>query len=344
MATYYCYPGLGSGDDDGSSEANAWSTLQRAIDGTDGTQPGAGDVVLCRGTDTLSATVDFDGTAGSGAGGFVIYRGVNSSWVNDGTRFIVDANNGSYHCIKLTSDYIKIENFDIGNTSEESNQNCVDIGSYAGCDYLVLINCDIHNGDFGVYIGSSGSAGMTLIKCKIRDNADHGFRYGSGGFGFNFHMCSVYNNGGAGLSVGGANASFNIFGCLIRDNTLNGIQTASDSQPINIMNTVIHGNSDGIECKSPYFNGIGLRITSNTVGIDSDGLANLVGVYMPDTGEDLANTTKTTGNYDEVLIAGVNTNNLSGTDTDGGYEGSSTDDYNLTDTATLRRLGIDLDV
>jgi len=343
MATYYCYPGLGSGDDDGSSEANAWSTLQRAIDGTDGTQPGAGDVVLCRGTDTLSATVDFDGTSGSEAGGFVIYRGVNSSWVNDGTRFIVDANNGSYNCIKLTSDYIKIENFDIGNTSEEADRNCVEFGNYSGCDYIVLINCDIHNGYFGVSTGASGSSGMTLIKCKIRDNANTGFHHTSAGIIFNIHMCSVYNNSGAGVYVQGGGASFNIFGCLIRDNTLNGIRS-SGAQPINIMNTVIHGNSDGIECGNLYFNGIGLRITSNTVGIDSDGLANLVGVYMPDTGEDLANTTKITGNYDEVLIAGANTNDLSGTDTDGGYEGSSTDDYNLTDTATLRRLEIDLDV
>ena len=64
MATYYADFGIATGLDDGTSAANAWSTMQRAVDGTAGTQPTAGDIVYCVGTDTLAVNLDLDGLAG----------------------------------------------------------------------------------------------------------------------------------------------------------------------------------------------------------------------------------------------------------------------------------------
>jgi hypothetical protein len=80
MTTYYLDPDA-SGADDGTSQSDAWSTLQRAIDGTDGTQPAAGDIVQCRhGTgndESISTVINFDGNAGSQASGFIQFIGVN---------------------------------------------------------------------------------------------------------------------------------------------------------------------------------------------------------------------------------------------------------------------------
>jgi len=94
MTTYYVDP-TATGSDDGSSQADAWTSLQRAIDGTGGTQPTAGDTVLLRHTgspndETPSAEIDFDGNGGDTTNGYVSYIGVNSSWEEDGTRYVID--------------------------------------------------------------------------------------------------------------------------------------------------------------------------------------------------------------------------------------------------------------
>ena len=62
MSTYYV-DASAAGADDGSSQSDAWTTIQRAIDGTGGTQPAAGDVVLIKAgaTYSVSAAIDFDG-------------------------------------------------------------------------------------------------------------------------------------------------------------------------------------------------------------------------------------------------------------------------------------------
>ena len=63
---------------------------------------------------------------------------------------------------------------------------------------------------------------------------------------------------------------------------------------------------------------------------------------MPDTGEDRANTTKTSGNVQELIVNGTNYNELSGTDVAGGYTDVSSKDFTLTAAATLRSVEVDL--
>ena len=90
MTTRYVDPAA-SGDNDGTSWTNAYETLQQAADNAV-----AGDVVYCRGTETLAARVDFDTQTGTNAGGFIKFVGCNAEGNVDGTRFVLDGDGGNY--------------------------------------------------------------------------------------------------------------------------------------------------------------------------------------------------------------------------------------------------------
>ena len=347
MPTYYVDPAA-SGANDGTSWTDAWETLQRAVDGTDGTQPDAGDTVLCRGTETLSAVVTFDGNPGTKAGGRVIYRGVNASGVNDGTRFVLDGNDQAIDIMSLLCDFIQVENFEVHNTNEASGYSGIVCDSgYVSFENHLFINCYIHNCYDGVYSGSGGMTNAVFIKCRFENNANGGVNY-QNSIGFRFFYCNFQGNGGWGHW--GVTSSRSMFiGCTILDNTGGGAYFWQNGMP-QFVNCVINNNGgEGIDLGSGDGNYVGLilgcRITDNTVGIDfTNTPGTLMWSYMPDTGEDLANGTKTVGSsFVEPLINGVNTNDLSGTDVDGGYVDSVTDDYNLAGDATLRRTAIDLE-
>lgn len=340
MAEYYINPAA-TGNDDGSTKTDAWTTLQRAIDGTVGTKPGAGDVVLATGTENVTAVTDSDGNAGDLTSGVVTFRGVNSSWVNDGTRYGMNAVGNSIDILRLSANYIKFENFELYNTSKTSSDDGIVINGYESLSGNVLVNCIVRDVYKGINGGNSSVADLAIIKTKIYDTTSGAIIFGSATNLF-LSLCNIYNIGGRGLFVNFGSGCKIIHETIIRDCTSEGIKIGSSGVCV-LLNAVLHNNGDGIESEVTITYIIGGRITSNTVGIDSDDIANLIGVYMPDTGEDLANTTKTTGLVDEIVLDGTNTNNLSGTDTDGGYEDSSTNDYNLTDTASLRRVAIDLD-
>lgn len=339
MTEYYLNPAA-TGNDDGSTKTDAWTTLQRAVDGTDGDKPGAGDVVLATGTENVTAVTDSDGNSGDLTSGNVTYRGVNPLWVNDGTRYRMNAGGNNIDILRLSSDFVCFENFELYNTSKTSGNNGLVINSYENIIANSIVNCILRDTYRG-FEGWNGSVrSLKLIGCKIYDNTDTGFYIGSAN-NLMIALCNVYNNS-RGLYVGFGD-DITVANSIIRDNTNQGVRVSAVHHMITMLNVVLHANGDSIESDSRTVTIIGGRITDNTVGIDSNGITDLIATYMPDTGEDLANTTKTTGVVNELVLKGVNTNDLSGTDTDGGYEDSSTDDYNLTDTASLRRVSIDLD-
>jgi hypothetical protein len=346
MAEYYVDADA-SGSDDGSTPANAWSTLQRAIDGTDGTQPSAGDVVLLRhgtGIDqVVTATTDFDGNSGDRTNGRIIYRGVNSSWVNDGTRYVIDANDNTIDILNTsTSDYISLENVEVRNNT--GSFGGIVGNTYLGSIHWAIINCYVHDVYYG--IECTNLLRVKILKCRIEDCRNHGIYNPRDIY---VVMCHIKNNGDAGLySVQpGCKA---VIGCYITENSGEGIDInmASTSDFVLIKNNVIHGNTnEGVKIDNMCLL-IGNRITANSVGISvgAAGIVTAMWNYMPDTGEDEVNTTKTSvsGELNEIVIDGSNSNNFSGTDTDGGYTDPDNDDYNLTDTATLRRVEVDLEV
>ena len=345
MATYYVDPAA-TGDNDGTTWANAWETFQRAIDGTGGTQPTAGDVILCRGTETVSSQIDSDGNSGTVAGGFVTYRGVNSSGTNDGTRFVLDANDNAIDILKLSADHIRFENLELHNTSEASGQNGVVSAGYANSDNIQFINCYIHNCYDGFNIPINGVFGLTLIKCRIENNANNGFISGNN-CKQTLIACHIKGNGNYGFGNFNYTSHFNIINCVIIENGATGVIYGANYQKANILGNVISDNTGHGVWGLGYSYGIimGNRITDNNVGINlSSTTVTALYNYIPDTGEDKVNTTKTTGGIvDEIYISGSNSNDFSGTDTDGGYEDSANDDYNLASDASMRRIEIDLE-
>lgn len=339
MAEYYVDP-TATGNDDGTTQTDAWTSLQRAIDGTNGTQPVAGDSVRCRGTETVSARTDSDGNSGDLTSGYIDYIGVNSSWVEDGTPYTLDADNNSIDVINLVSDQIRWRNFRFTNTSGSGN-DAVNVSGYAGCYDNEFINCDFDNCDDGFMTGPAGSRRTSFYRCRFYDNRGYGIVNSGNINEFIFSWCSFYNNGSGGVFAENTyNVRYIARNCLFVNNTGNGIKTGTEQSFF--FNCIFHGNSlNGVEATF-YTKFIGCRITDNAVGIDSDAVVSLFHTYMPDTGEDFANTAKFTGLLDQLSLAGVNTNNLSGTDTNAGYNGEATNDFNLVSSASIREVAVDL--
>lgn len=333
MSTYYVDPAA-TGSDNGTSWANAWTTLQKAVDGTGGTQPVAGDVVLCRGSETISAQIDFDGNSGDTTSGVIRYVGVNSSGTNDGTRYVIDANSAGIVGVNMNSNRISIENIEIKNATIGVNY-----GTYTGKSNGHFVNIYVHDcTGSGFQAGSNTGYQNRYVKCFSESNS-YGFNMGGTFIGCIAKNCTNY---------GFVNDFYNqfyaqYFQCAaISCGT--GFRAKRDD--LKYFGCIAHGNTSyGFE--STYSNGnaiySGCRATSNGTGFSLKGIELLAGCYMPDTGQDLANTTKLSGIYSDTIVAGASTNNFAGTDTDGGYVDSSTGDFNLAETASLRRLEINID-
>ena len=353
MATYYVDPAA-SGLNNGTSWANAWTGMQLAIDGTNGTQPAAGDTIYMRGTETLTASIDMDGADGSATAGHINWIGVNASGVDDGTRYVIDANNAATHCLDFSNyntDYQRLCNIELKNATSHG----IDFAGYSGTDGLLCANLYVHNnGGGGVNTYHNSTYYSSFYHCRFENNSSHGVE-GEGLFVF----CSFIGNGGHGYSANYSPRETTFLSCVFHGNTLAGIgqrgRTSTTFRYITrlIVGCVIDGNSDdGIEMVAAQgVNVIGNRITGNGgYGVLSDATVNLYDQfrlaynYMPDTGQDRANTGgKYTGNPILIHTNGSDTNQLSGTDTDAGYTAPASDNFNLTSSATFRAVEVDID-
>lgn len=326
MTTYYCDCDLTTGNNDGTTQANAWQTLQRAIDGTDGTQPTAGDTVLCKGTDSISAAIDMDGGSGTYNGGYLKFVGVNASWVNDGTYFVIDGGSntidGIYH--SQTKPFIWLENIKIQHCDGTAGINSA--AAYADewiFNNVWVYSCDGH-GMSGLYFRYT-----KFFRCRFTDNTGDGvYRFG---LNPRFHYCEFMGNTGDGIDIYSASSVFN--GCIFHNNGAWGVDSISLADFINCIfdsnasgGFKIAGSAD----EAPTF--IGCRVTNHSgagdVGVSIAGTAErsqFVGCYFGN------NTTAITADrYDVIPIAGSTSHVvLNGSETDHGYTTPASDDFNL---------------
>lgn len=314
MATYYVDPSA-TGSDNGTSQANAWTTLQRAIDGSGvgATKPTAGDTVLCKGSETLSANVDTTtGNTGTAAS-FVKYIGVNSSWINDGTKYAINGGASGYKLTMApTVNYYWWENFSVTHSGAAAHA----IQARSGSDGHVLINCSAVNaGDRGFQC--AGSA--TLFRCVSTGATNEGFYLGTG---YSVAIaCRASGSGLEGFELGddGARA----LGCVSYENTGDGFQVRNGAFAAFC---VADANTDGFYIEDARTVLYGCRATNGTNGIDVAASQRVI-VGLLYTGGN--SVTELDGDNEQLSIDGAAHVTTEGSDTDHGYVDSSSDDYNL---------------
>lgn len=263
--------------------------------------------------------LDIDTNAGTAAAGFIKFVGVNSSWVDDGTRCKLDGNAGTIagcnYVIKQTANIIRFENIEIDDADLNGMDNAS--GYYALC-----INCWAHDCDA---YGFDTSYHGIYIRCLSSNNVQYGF-YGS--TTAKFVGCIAYGN------QTGFYQGVSMIGCIAADNTTRGMGYIT-----NCFFSINDKNPDGMYWNSGYNNIIMFnRITNQT----DDGLIATDG----ETGYEDWNLfyNNTGGNYDDAAGAGlIEKGGNSKTDSAGdGYTDQAGHDFNLTDSADYRREAIAL--
>jgi len=316
-ADHYVWPSAG-GSDDGTSWEDAWVSLQSAFDNVS-----AGDVVYCRGTETLSAKLDIDTTDGTAANP-IIFIGCDSSGTPGDDVFTVDGDSTAQHCIDDSSkDYYHFYYFRFtGATS-----SCVDHGnsSHYGWRYDHCLFDDAGARGHNAY---SSYYGLHL-HCVYRDNTDAGIYWPGVN---NWHaFCLAEGNGKYGF-FGGTRSSY--YGCLSYENTYEGFLTGYGGSFF--FNCVAADNSqDGIEISSNYNLILGCRICGNTLyGIYSD-------TSDPRNYEDYnVFEANSSGDYYQMTTENEHPSNSDYSPADDGFVDSANDDYNVKSGAEIRSTAI----
>lgn len=345
MTVYYVDPSKTGGDNDGggdgvdrtdSAEAanwtNAWISLQSALDNCT-----AGDICYCRGTETLTTSLDVDQNDGS-AGSLIKFVGCNASGIIDGTQFVVDGDGVATYCLAFAGkgDYCWWENIRFtGATSHGVNYSALSASNNT------WINCRAdNNGGSGwqLYYADSTPLSNRFIRCKADSNSTYGFDHLH--YGGQFWFCSCFDNGSSGMSRLSGGRSCFIYGCVVHNNGGNGIDVGSSGGAI--VNCVIDENDDNGIYTTSVVDVIACRLTDN--GKDTSGYGmNNAGIFLGFygwnylEGNDSGATNGTV--YAIPSNADSNTNETGGTE---GYTDGANNDFNLTTPATLRSTAVEL--
>lgn len=309
----------------------------------------AGDTVYCKGTQTLTAAIDFDVNGGTYNGGYIKFVGVKAATTNvppeatdygETDYFTVDGNGGAFHGLYITDkDMLWFENIKITNCGNSTSYHGL-TSSTASVSHLVLNHCWFHDnagaGVSGVYIRAQAN------QCKATDNGGDGIYLN----GTITCMMNCIATGNAGYGLKAFNA-VTIINCISHNNTSGGIYLTAGGICVNC---VVDGNASqsGISFagnQADTIGGncvIGCRVTNHNSDIGMEVTGNsrvlLLHNYLQNN-----STPITASRYDSLPILGVTSHvTTSGSDSNesggglGGYVNASTDDFNLRATATHR--------
>lgn len=314
------------GDDStGLDWTHAWQSLQSALD-----TAAAGEIIYCRGTETIAAPIDVDTNEGSNAAGFIKVIGCNASGNVDGTRYIIDAEGNNVDAINIAGkDLYWWQNIETRNTGTEDGFYT----STAGTGH-VFINCCAYNCTVGFRF--TGCHGFLVYRCVA-----YGGTYGFNSDGYSPLVCCCAHDN---TSYGFGNTRLCI-GCLSYDNlygfytiTYNGIH----------FNCVAEASTtDGFVISNAgnyHVDMIGCRVTNTgTMGVECNDEPTVIGwsYFEDNTGDNIQETT----NFEFIpKDDNTTTNQEDQADTNEGYtnKGDGTEDLNLRSDATLRREAISI--
>jgi hypothetical protein len=247
--TYYVDPT--DGGSNVGTEANPWQSLKDAIDGTGGSQPAAGDLVICisantGGADTSvdetpSSKIDVNGSAtGSQAGGYLTFRGVNSSGSDDGSRYhITGTGLGAGEdvlAIAVGIHYVRFENFRLSYAPGD----CATYNTSGGGDYCIWDNCRFdHATTYGIELYKSSFG--RYERCLFDNNSDDGAHYATYAGTHIFEYCTFADNGDYGLLTSQYAEALIVVGCVFVGNTDYALSLSGDTNYV--LNCVFASNS-----------------------------------------------------------------------------------------------------
>lgn len=259
--------------------------LQEVLDDALSSAAAANVDIFITGTGTLTATIDFD-TGGGTATTSKSVIGVNTSYIDDGTRAIITTAsalaNGLFNYTAI--DFVTIKNIDLNGSNDgsagEANY-CIYTNAADTSNSNRVINCLLHNADLdGANIGGSTLTlnGFAFIDCEVYDNGKGGAGGGlvgrsSGRGPMLVTGCSIHDNPGPGIFTGGLSILNNN---EAYDNTGNGIDCeASSDGSILAGNTSFNNGGAGIRLDAAALNVTvynNCSVGNTGVGYDFDGV------------------------------------------------------------------------
>lgn len=329
MTTYYMDT-AGSNTSPYDTWAKAATSLQTVAD-----LAVAGDIVYCRGIQTLTAAIDYDINAGSNASGFIKFIGCAADGSIDGTKFILNGDSSAVNCILAAGkSYIWWENFELKNATGSGWD-----ATNAYFTSLVFINCVSHNnGADGWNLYYSDIGKIIFIRCYAYSNSGDGFGQAYRGTIF-YIWCISKNNTDGGFDSSTTHSEYMgiYYGCIAHNNGGCGFKNTYQT----LFNCISDENDDdGVNVPAGIGLIIGNRLTDNGKDTTGHGI-NAVVRTLYGWNFLLDNDSGATTGLIEAIRDGsdADTNETSGTE---GYNDGANDDFNLTSSATLRRTQIDL--
>jgi len=310
------------------TQAKAATNLQTAVN-TAGGAAGNNLYTVARAVETLAATIDVNVGSGDLTSGYINWIGVNTSGVDDGTRFVMDGNNAATNCILINKNYWKFKNLELKNATGDG------FNTAATGDYLTLENIYSHNNGARGF-DMAASILSTLDRCRAENNTAEGILL----WAYNIaHFCTAIGNGGRGFYL---DLYAQMIGCLSHNNTTSQILARQGSA---IFNCIVDGWNGSAAA------GVGIAINAVNIAIRGTRITNnATGISL--TGADFASY-DFCGTYGNTAVSNIPAgcqlidlgNNVAMADDKyvGGRGGGGTDNFNLASDAELRNTQIAID-